>query len=138
MKVDYKFLKDLSPEFEFFTSKSGGPGGQNVNKVNSKVELRFNLFESKLLTEEEKETIFRKLYHHISNQGILSVVSQTERSQLDNKEVAIQKFYQWIELALKPQKPRKRTRPTKASVEKRLADKQQISDKKESRRKPEL
>jgi ribosome-associated protein len=135
MKEDYKFSKDLSKEFEFITSRSSGPGGQNVNKVNSKVELRFSVFDSNILTQEEKDIIFKKLYHHISNQGILSVTAQTERSQILNKEIAIQKFYQWIELALKPVKPRRKTRPTRASKEKRLADKQQHAQKKESRRK---
>lgn len=134
----YKFTKDLSNEFEFITSRSSGPGGQNVNKVNSKVELRFVVFESKLLTPEEKETIFIKLYHHISNQGILSVISQTDRSQIQNKEIAIEKFYQWIEIALTPVKPRRKTRPTKASKERRLEGKQAQAQKKENRKKPEL
>ncbi len=138
MKDDYKFSKDLSKEFEFITSRSSGPGGQNVNKVNSKVELRFSVFDSSILSQEEKETIFKKLYHHINSQGILSVTAQTERSQVLNKEIAIQKFYQWIELALKPVKPRKKTRPTRASIEKRKTDKQELSKKKESRRKPDL
>ncbi|MPQ46830.1 aminoacyl-tRNA hydrolase [Marinifilum sp. N1E240] len=138
MKEVYQFSKDLSKEFEFITSRSSGPGGQNVNKVNSKVELRFSVFDSKILTQEEKETLFKKLYHHINNQGILAVTAQTERSQLMNKEIAIQKFYQWIELALKPEKPRKKTRPTRASKEKRLAGKQIQSQKKESRKKPDF
>jgi Protein chain release factor B len=129
MKDDYKFSKDLSKEFEFITSRSSGPGGQNVNKVNSKVELRFSVFDSNILSQEEKETIFKKLYHHINSQGILLVTAQTERSQVLNKEIAIQKFYQWIELALKPVKPRKKTRPTRASIEKRKTDKQQLSKK---------
>ncbi|PKQ63847.1 hypothetical protein BZG02_07445 [Labilibaculum filiforme] len=134
----YQFTKDLSKEMEFITSRSSGPGGQNVNKVNSKVELRFSVFESELLTKKEKETIFLKLYHHINNLGILSVTAQTERSQLQNKEIAIQKFYQWIEIALTPVKPRRKTRPTKASKEKRLEKKQAQSQKKENRKKPDL
>jgi len=138
MGEKYKFTKDLTKEMEFITSKSSGPGGQNVNKVNSKVELRFAIFESKLLTPEEKETIFIKLYHHISNQGILSVSSQTERSQVRNKEITIEKFYQWIEIALTPVKPRRKTRPTRASKERRLEEKQAQAQKKENRKKPEL
>lgn len=108
MTDQYIFSKDLSSELEFITSKSGGPGGQNVNKVNSKVELRFSLFDSVILTKQEKEIIFKKLYHHINNDGILSVTAQTERSQLQNKQIAIEKFYQWIEIALTPVKPRKK------------------------------
>ncbi len=138
MSDKYKFTKDLSPEFEFITSRSSGPGGQNVNKVNSKVELRFAVFESEILTKREKETIFIKLYHHINNLGILSVTAQTERSQVQNKEIAIEKFYQWVEIALTPVKPRRKTSPTRASKEKRLEGKQVLSQKKESRKKPEL
>ena len=138
METKFKFTKDLTKEMEFITSRSSGPGGQNVNKVNSKVELRFSVFESEILTKKEKETIFLKLYHHINNLGILSVTAQTERSQVQNKEIAIQKFYQWIEIALTPVKPRKKTRPTRASKEKRLEEKQALAQKKESRKKPEL
>lgn len=138
MNDKYKFTKDLSSEIEFIASRSSGPGGQNVNKVNSKVELRFSIFESKLLSSEEKETIFIKLYHHISNQGILSVTAQTERSQVRNKEIAIEKFYQWLAIALTPVKPRRKTRPTRASKEKRLEGKQAQAQKKENRKKPEL
>ncbi|WP_461633485.1 alternative ribosome rescue aminoacyl-tRNA hydrolase ArfB [Labilibaculum euxinus] len=138
METKFKFTKDLTKEMEFITSRSSGPGGQNVNKVNSKVELRFSVFESEILTKKEKETIFLKLYHHINNLGILSVTAQTERSQLQNKEIAIKKFYQWIEIALTPVKPRRKTRPTRASKEKRLEEKQALAQKKESRKKPEL
>ena len=138
MAEQYKFTKDLSKEFEFITSRSSGPGGQNVNKVNSKVELRFPLFDSKVLTDEEKQILFVKLYHHINSDGILSVTAQTERSQVQNKEIAIEKFYQWVEIALTPVKPRRKTRPTRASNEKRLEKKQAQSQKKESRKKPEL
>lgn len=138
MSDKYKFSKDLSKEFEFITSRSSGPGGQNVNKVNSKVELRFAIFKSDLLSQKEKEIIFQKLYHHINNQGILSVTAQTERSQVQNKEIAIEKFYQWIEIALTPVKPRRKTRPTRASKERRLNGKQAQAQKKENRKKPEL
>jgi ribosome-associated protein len=138
MTDQYQFTKDLSKEFEFITSRSSGPGGQNVNKVNSKVELRFSVFDSQLLTQKEKETIFLKLYHHINKDGILSVTAQTDRSQLKNKEIAIQKFYQWIEIALSPVKPRRKTRPSRASKERRLEDKQANAQKKENRKKLEL
>jgi ribosome-associated protein len=138
MTDQYQFTKDLSKEFEFITSRSSGPGGQNVNKVNSKVELRFSVFYSQLLTQKEKETIFLKLYHHINKDGILSVTAQTDRSQLKNKEIAIQKFYQWIEIALSPVKPRRKTRPSRASKKRRLEDKQANAQKKENRKKLEL
>jgi ribosome-associated protein len=135
--MEDSFNKDLSSEFEFVTSRSSGPGGQNVNKVNTKVELRFSVFSSKILSEEEKQTIFVKLYHRINKQGILSVVAQSERSQLRNKEIAIEKFYKWLKLAFQVQKERKKTRPSKASKEKRLSDKQNRAQTKQNRRKPE-
>ena len=135
--MEDSFHKDLSSEFEFVTSRSSGPGGQNVNKVNTKVELRFSVFSSKILSEEEKQTIFVKLYHRINKQGILSVVAQSERSQLRNKEIAIEKFYKWLNIAFQVQKERKKTRPSKASKEKRLSDKQNRAQTKQNRRKPE-
>lgn len=135
--MEDSFNKDLSSEFEFVTSRSSGPGGQNVNKVNTKVELRFSVFSSKILSEEEKQTIFVKLYHRINKQGILSLVAQSERSQLRNKEIAIEKFYKWLKIAFQVQKERKKTRPSKASKEKRLSDKQNRAQTKQNRRKPE-
>ena len=116
-------IPDLSTEFQFLTSRSSGPGGQNVNKVNSKVELRFDVQNSALLTDEQKEILLVKLSAKISSEGILSIVSQRDRSQLANKEDAIRKFYILISKALKPVKRRRSTRPTKGSVEKRLTGK---------------
>lgn len=128
-------IPDLSGEFQFFTSKSSGPGGQNVNKVNSKVELRFDVHNSVLLTQGQKDIICLKLASKISDEGILSVVSQKDRSQLSNKEDAIQKLYQLLTKALTPVKPRKKTRPTQSSVEKRLTQKRLKSETKQNRQK---
>ena len=86
-------LPDLSSEITFKTSRSGGKGGQNVNKVSTKVELDFNVLNSALLTDEQKITILYKLEKKITKEGILQIVSQTERNQLGNKEVTIEKFY---------------------------------------------
>ena len=113
-------IPDLSAEFQFLTSRSSGPGGQNVNKVNSKVELRFDIQNSSLLTDDQKNILLVKLATKITSEGILSVVSQRDRSQLSNKEDAIEKLYLLFAKALKPVKPRKNTRPTKGSVERRL------------------
>jgi ribosome-associated protein len=115
--------RDLEKEFIFSASRSGGPGGQNVNKVSSKIELRFNLLLTTVFTDEEKELIFRKLRNKINKEGELIIVSQTERSQLMNKEVAISKFFDLVSRALTLQQKRKSTRPTKASRVKRLEGK---------------
>jgi ribosome-associated protein len=128
-------IPDLSPEFQFLTSRSSGPGGQNVNKVNSKVELRFDIPNSDLLPDEQKEILLKKLATKITSEGILSIVSQRDRSQLANKEDAIEKFYLLISKALKPVIRRKKTRPTKSSVEKRLTGKRIKSVIKQNRQK---
>jgi len=128
-------IPDLSSEFIFQASRSSGPGGQNVNKVNSKIELRFNIQESSILNENQKEILSSKLSSKISTEGFLIIVSQRDRSQLVNKEDAISKFYQLIEKALRPVKHRKSTRPTRSSVEKRLTVKRIKADIKQNRQK---
>jgi ribosome-associated protein len=117
--------RDFFAEFVFQASRSSGPGGQNVNKVSSKVELRFNVKNSILLTE-------------LNKLGELVLVAQTDRSQLKNKEKVIEKFYLLLTRSLTPGKKRYRTRPTKASVEKRLESKRVISSIKANRKGPEL
>lgn len=128
-------IPDLSSEFQFLTSRSSGPGGQNVNKVNSKVELRFDIQKSILLSDEQKEILQAKLATKISVEGILSVVSQIDRSQLANKEDAIKKFYILLSKALQPVKRRKRTKPSLGSVEKRLTGKRIKAEIKQNRQK---
>jgi len=130
--------RDFSSEFVFQASRSSGPGGQNVNKVSSKVELRFNLWNSALLDEQEKAIIAEKLTNKINKEGELVLVSQTDRSQLKNKEKVIEKFYHLLEKALMPPKKRYKTKPTKASVEKRLESKRVKSSIKISRKGFEL
>lgn len=129
-------VEDLIPELVFCTSRSSGPGGQNVNKVNTKVELRFDIPNSGVLSEEEKSIILVKLKSRINNDGILIITSQEERSQLKNKENTIEKFYALIIKALTPVKPRRRTRPTAASKLKRLTEKKKRGEKKSLRKPP--
>jgi len=123
------------PEFVFKTSRSSGKGGQNVNKVSSKVELDFDIWDSKLLTADQKFRIAHKLYSRINKEGILQIVVQSERSQLANKEIAVKKFHELIEKALVPDKKRFKTKPSKSSKEKRLTSKKRKSETKNLRKK---
>jgi ribosome-associated protein len=127
--------KDFSPEFEFIVSRSSGPGGQNVNKVSTKVMLCFNVSKSALLSDEEKGMITEKLTNKINAEGILKIVSQRERSQLGNKELCIEKFYILITKALTKPKKRKKSKPTELSIMKRLEKKKRISRIKQVRKK---
>ena len=112
---------DLSSEFVFKTSRSGGKGGQNVNKVSTKVELDFNIAESKILSEEQKIILLEKLKDKINKEGFLQVVSQKSRSQLENKENAIAKFYLTLNKAFEKRKKRIPTKISKGAKEKKGA-----------------
>ncbi len=126
--------RNFDAEFMLSATRSSGPGGQNVNKVSSKIELRFNLYTSALLTEEEKTIIALKLANRINNEGELLIVSQSERSQLQNKEIAIERFYSLLEESLKPVKKRRATKPSLASKMRRLDHKKMLSKKKNDRK----
>ncbi|HEX2969757.1 MAG TPA: alternative ribosome rescue aminoacyl-tRNA hydrolase ArfB [Bacteroidales bacterium] len=109
--------------FRFSTSRSSGPGGQNVNKVNTKVELRFNINSSPSFTNEEKEIISDRLKNRITAEGDLLIISQSERTQLGNKEEAEEKLFILLAKALTIKPPRKATKPTSASKVKRIETK---------------
>ncbi len=127
--------RDFSPEWNFTSSKSSGPGGQNVNKVNTRIELRFDINKSKLLSEPEKEAILKMLGNKINHAGELIIVSQSSRSQLKNKEECITKSYHLLANALEKPRQRKATAPTRSSIAKRLERKKHLSEKKRLRKK---
>jgi ribosome-associated protein len=129
--------QQLVSEITFTASRSSGPGGQNVNKVNSRVELRFSVKDSDFFTGDEKKRLFLKLKNKINSNGELILSSQSARSQLENKELALVKFYSIIEKALTIQKKRMKTKPTIASKIKRLESKKLQSLKKYYRKSPE-
>jgi len=112
--------RNLESEFIFTASRSSGPGGQNVNKVSTKIELRFNLFKTLIFTMEEKDILFRKLKNRINKENEIILVSQSERTQLMNKTAVIEKFYDLISKTLTIQKKRTSTRPSLSSKLKRL------------------
>lgn len=125
----------LNPEFKFQASRSSGPGGQNVNKVNSKALLRFDIPNSQILDDVEKEVLLRKLANKIDQEGNLSFQSQEKRSLLQNKEIAVDKCYALLKEAFQKKKVRKVSRPGKAAIEKRIKAKKIRSLLKENRKK---
>ncbi len=126
----------LENELQFITSRSSGPGGQNVNKVNSKVTIKFDVNNSKILTSDQKEILLTKLRSRLTTDGVLILSSQEKRSQLDNKEAAIEKFRKVIAKAFERKKIRKASKPSKSAVQSRINKKKQVSEKKKWRQKP--
>ncbi len=127
-------VEDLQKEITYKTSRSGGKGGQNVNKVSSKVELLFNFDRSEVFTEEEKRLLWTKLQSRLNKDGNLQVVCEEERSQYLNKEKALEKLHLILTKALHQPKTRKATKPTKAMIAARLVKKKIQAAKKENRR----
>lgn len=124
-------------EIKFKTSRSSGAGGQHVNKTETRVEALLDIPLSQGLDVEEKQILLEALANRINKEGALSVVSSVSRSQLDNKQHAIDKMQALLIKALTPVKKRKPTRIPKAVKEERLSEKRKISEKKENRKRPE-
>lgn len=128
--------RQIESELVVRAVRSGGPGGQNVNKVSTKIQLYFDVARSQGLTEEERLRITQKLSSRINADGILMVHSDLTRSQLKNREEAMSRLFELLEQAIVIPKPRKATRVPKAAVEKRLKSKRSQSEIKQGRRKP--
>ncbi len=135
VRSQHIYSNELDSELNFSFSRSSGPGGQNVNKVNTKVELRFAIDRSSILEEIEKQILKIKLAKQLNSEGELIIVVQETRSQLKNKQKAVDKFYALINSALKPIKKRKATKVSRTAKEKRLKQKQVQAEKKSRRRK---
>ncbi|MFK5974745.1 MAG: alternative ribosome rescue aminoacyl-tRNA hydrolase ArfB [Flavobacteriaceae bacterium] len=128
----------LKQELKFKAVRSSGAGGQHVNKVSSKIELSFDVENSNGISDTEKERIYKKLHTRLTKENILLLQSDTHRSQHRNKETVIRRFLKIIENALKVPKKRRKTKPSKNAIEKRLKSKKKIGLKKVNRGKPEL
>lgn len=126
-------LNKILKEVKFNFSRSGGKGGQNVNKVETKAELVFNVEESNTLDEESKDILAKKLVRKIDKDGDLRIVSQTERTQLGNRKKVTEKFAKMLEGALKKENVRIKTVKTYSSKMERIETKKKISAKKKVR-----
>ncbi|MDX1768860.1 alternative ribosome rescue aminoacyl-tRNA hydrolase ArfB [Arenibacter troitsensis] len=125
-------------ELKFKAVRSSGAGGQHVNKVSSKVELTFDLENSMALTDIEKNRLLRKLSTKISKENILIMQCEETRSQHKNKELVIKKFLDTLEASLTVPKRRRKTKPSRSAIEKRLKSKKKAALKKVNRSKPKL
>ena len=133
MNID-KLIKEVS----FKAIRSSGAGGQHVNKVSSKVELTFDLLNSDELTQKQKDLLVEKLATKLTKNSVLILQCDEGRSQHKNKEVVIKRFVDLITAGLIRPKKRKPTKPSKASIKKRLLSKKKLSAKKSIRKKPDL
>lgn len=130
--------ENILREIIFRTSRSGGKGGQNVNKVSSKVELVYDISASYSLSESQKEKLLAKLAHKLDSEGMLHVVSQTSRSQTENKKIAVEKLMTLLQNGLKERKKRIPTKPKKSATEKRITSKKKVGETKRLRSSKDL
>jgi ribosome-associated protein len=133
--MDAIVKEEIVKELNFIFSRSAGPGGQNVNKVNSKATLQWNVLASKAISEDERQVISSKLNSIITKEGILLISSQEARSQLANKEVVVEKLLRVLTKAFSVKKVRKVSKPSKAVVQKRILQKKKLGEKKKWRQK---
>lgn len=131
-------IEVIKQELNWKAVRSSGPGGQHVNKTASKVVIQFDVDNSKAFTEEEKMRVLKKLESRLTSNAVLIIESSDSRSQHQNREMGIERLLEIITNASKKPKPRKKTKPTKASKFKRLREKKIRGGKKENRQKPKL
>ncbi|WP_026451071.1 alternative ribosome rescue aminoacyl-tRNA hydrolase ArfB [Aequorivita capsosiphonis] len=129
-------IEVLISELSFKAIRSSGPGGQHVNKTASKVEVSFNLNASQALSEREKERLRHKLSSKISSEGFITLQCGETRSQHRNKAIVIERLIQILQQNLKVAKPRKKTKPSKGAIERRLKSKKENAMKKANRKPP--
>ena len=137
MKV-IEFGEDLripEQELKFTASRSSGPGGQNVNKVSTRVTLSFDISGTKALTEEQKQRICTRLANRVNKEGVLKIVCQRHRSQAKNRKAVLARFGELLTTALREETPRVKTRVSSAAKQRRLEDKVRRSHVKELRSK---
>lgn len=120
-------------ELHFHFSTSSGPGGQHVNKAETRVTLLFDVANSPSLTEAQRKQVMQRLASRIDSSGVLQISSQASRSQYQNRETAVARFQQLLAEALKPRKARRKTRPGQAAIEQRLEEKRRRSERKRER-----
>ena len=131
--MDVNGVEISDEQFSFVFSRSSGPGGQNVNKVNTRVTLLFDVANCDELDARQKEIVKRKLKTRVNSDGVLRVIAQAERTQAGNKRLAVERLQELLSEALKTRKVRKKSKPSKAAVQKRLDDKKSRSKIKQMR-----
>ena len=131
-------VQNLTKELKFKAIRSGGAGGQHVNKVSSKIELTFDIDASNELSEGQKELLLKSLSSRLTKENVLILFCDESRSQHKNKEIVTERFLEIIKKGLKKPKSRKKTKPSKASIKKRLDNKKKLGEKKIRRKKTDL
>lgn len=131
-------IEILLRELKFKAIRSSGPGGQHVNKTASKIELSFHIASSNAISEREKQLLLEKLSSRISQEGIISLQCGETRSQHRNKAIAIERLITLLKQNLKVAKPRKKTKPSKGAIERRLKSKKGRALKKSNRKPPQI